>query len=330
MMGYEFANKEYLWLLLSVLPLIAWYVWKINKHDTSITVSGLNDYKTNKISYRAYLRHLLFALRVVSIAILIIALARPQSTETLPKTNVYGIDIVMTLDVSTSMHAMDLKPDRLEASKAIASKFIVGRTHDRVGLVVFSGESFTQCPITKDHKVVLNLLKDVKSGLLEDGTAIGMGIANAISRLKDSDAKSKIVILLTDGENNRGDIDPLTAAEIAQSFGVKVYTIGVGTIGQAPYPFDTPFGQQIQNVEVKIDEDMLKEIARMTGGRYFRATSNESLKSIYDEIDKLEKTKIEDYNYSKKNEEFLFFALVAFGLLMLEQLLRFTILRNIP
>lgn len=330
MMNYEYANGDLLWFLLILVPFIVWYILRINSHETSIHLSHISDYKTHKISIRAYLRHSLFALRMAALAFMIVALARPQSTEVLPKTNVYGIDIIMAMDVSTSMLAMDLQPDRLRASKSVAATFINGRPYDRIGLVVFAGESFTQCPVTKDQKVVLNLLHDIKSGLLEDGTAIGMGLANAVSRLKDSDAKSKVIILLTDGENNRGDIDPLTAAEIAQTFGIKVYTIGVGTIGKAPYPFETPFGTQVQNVDVKIDEGVLKEIARMTGGRYFRATNTENLKSIYEEIDQLEKTKIEDYNYSKKNEELLFFLLIGFGLLILEQVLRYTLFRNIP
>lgn len=330
MFEYEFLHKDFLWLLLLLVPIIAWYIWKINTHESSIHVSGINDFKIKTISIRAYLRHILFVLRIAALAFLIVALARPQSTETLPKTNVYGIDIVVALDVSTSMLAMDLKPDRLEASKSVASTFISGRSYDRIGLVLFASESFTQCPVTKDHKILLNLLKDVKTGQLEDGTAIGLGLANAVSRLKDSDAKSKVIILLTDGENNQGEIDPLTAAEIAQTFGIKVYTIGVGTMGEAPYPFDTPFGKQIQNIQVKIDEKLLKEIARLTGGKYYRATSNDKLKSIYSEIDMLEKTKIEDFNYSKKNEEFLFFALVALILIASEQILKYTIFRNIP
>ncbi|MBK8808573.1 MAG: VWA domain-containing protein [Bacteroidales bacterium] len=330
MLDFEYANKEFLWLLLILVPLIAWYILKINKHESSLTISSTSSFRTSKISFRTYLRHILFLFRVAALALLIVAMARPQSTETLPKTNVFGIDIAMALDVSTSMLAMDLKPDRLEAAKSVASTFITGRIYDRVGLVIFAGESFTQCPVTKDHKVVLNLLKDIKSGLLEDGTAIGMGLANCIARLKDSDAKSKVIILLTDGENNRGEIDPLTAAEMAQSFGIKVYTIGVGTIGEAPYPFETPFGTQVQNVPVKIDEDLLKEIARLTGGRYYRATNTDKLKEIYSEIDTLEKTKIEDYNYSKKNEEFLFFALIALALLAAELLLKYTLFKNIP
>lgn len=271
-----------------------------------------------------------FILRVLAIAILIVVLARPQSTNSWQNSSTEGIDIMMAVDVSSSMLAQDLKPNRLEAAKDVAASFINGRPNDNIGLVLFARESFTQCPLTTDHTVLLNLFKDIRSGLLEDGTAIGLGLANAVSRVKDSQAKSKVIILLTDGSNNAGEIAPVTAAEIAKSFGIRVYTIGVGTNGEAPYPFQTPFGTKYQNIKVDIDEGTLKEIAATTGGQYFRATDNKSLKQIYAEIDQMEKTKISVQEYSKKQEEYKNWALLVFGLLLLEILLRNTVLRNIP
>lgn len=241
-----------------------------------------------------------------------------------------GIDIVLAMDISTSMMAQDLKPNRLEASKDVASAFINGRPNDNIGLVVFAAESFTQCPLTTDHTVLLNLFKDVQPGIIQDGTAIGLGLANAVSRIKDSQAKSKVIILLTDGVNNQGEIAPVTAAEIAKTFGVRVYTIGVGTQGKAPYPFQTAFGVQYMDVDVEIDEPTLKQIAATTGGQYFRATDNASLKEIYSEIDKMEKTKISVQEYSKKQEEYKNWAILLFSLLLVEILLRNTLLRNIP
>jgi Ca-activated chloride channel family protein len=228
------------------------------------------------------------------------------------------------------MLAQDLKPNRLEAAKDVAAAFVNGRPNDNIGLVVFSGESFTQCPLTTDHTVLLNLFKDIQSGMIEDGTAVGLGLANAVSRIKDSQAKSKVIILLTDGSNNMGEIAPVTAAEIAKTFGIRVYTIGVGTQGEAPYPFQTAFGVQYQNVKVEIDEKTLNEIAVTTGGKYFRATDNASLKSIYSEIDQMEKVKISVQQYSKKQEEYKDLALLIFALLLMEILLRYTLFRNIP
>jgi len=236
----------------------------------------------------------------------------------------------LALDISGSMLAMDFKPDRLEASKDLAIQFISGRQTDRIGLVVFSGESFTQCPLTTDHKVLINLFREVKSGMIEDGTAIGLGLANAVNRLKDSNAKSKVVILLTDGVNNRGSIAPLTAADLANTFGIRVYTIGVGSMGNAPYPFNTVYGIQVQNVPVEIDEEILTQIADKTGGKYFRATNNEKLKMIYNEIDQLEKTKIDIREFTQKTEEYLKFVLFGLLLLFAELLVRYTVLRQIP
>lgn len=237
---------------------------------------------------------------------------------------------MLAMDISGSMLAQDLKPNRLEAAKDVAASFINGRPNDNIGLVVFSAESFTQCPLTTDHAVLLNLFKDIQSGMIQDGTAIGLGLANAVSRIKDSHAKSKVIILLTDGSNNAGEIAPVTAAEIAKTFGVRVYTIGVGTKGMAPYPFQTAFGVQYQNIPVEIDEATLKQIASTTGGQYFRATDNASLKEIYSEIDQMEKTKISVQEYSKKQEEYKNWALLVFALLLVEILLRNTLLRNIP
>jgi len=310
--------------------MIIWYILKFKKANASIKVSSLKGFELSGRNYKYYLMHLLFVIRLVVIALLIIVLARPQSTNRWETESTEGIDIVVALDVSTSMLAEDFKPNRLEASKDVAINFISGREDDRIGLVVFSGESFTQCPLTTDHAVLINLFKDVKSGIIEDGTAIGMGLANAINRLKDSKAISKVIILLTDGENNMGEIAPITAANLASTFGIRVYTIGVGTKGMAPYPFKTAFGTQYQNVEVKIDEDMLREIANTTGGKYYRATSNTKLKEIYEEIDKLEKSKIDVKHYSKKQEEFFWYAVFAVLFLVLEIFIRNAVLRNIP
>jgi Ca-activated chloride channel family protein len=272
---------------------------------------------------------MLFAFRVAAITLLIIVLARPQSTNKFQNISTEGIDIVLTLDISGSMLARDFKPDRLEASKNVATEFISGRPYDRIGLVVFSGESFTQCPLTSDHAVLINLLRDIESGMIEDGTAIGNGLATAVNRIKDSEAKSKVIILLTDGVNNRGDIAPATAADIAKTFGIRVYTVGVGTMGMAPYPVQTPFGLQYQNMPVEIDEAILKEISQVTGGMYFRATDNDKLVQVYREIDKLEKSKIDVRQFSRKDERYMLPAILAFILIGLEMLVRHTFFRNL-
>lgn len=326
-----FANPTYLYLLVLLIPMIGWYIWKLRKTQASIQVSSSQVFDSPEASsYKVYLRHVPFILRMAALALLIVVLARPQSTDNWQNTSTEGIDIVLTMDISSSMLAQDLKPNRLEAAKDVAASFINGRPNDNIGLVIFSGESFTQCPLTTDHTVLLNLFKDIQSGMIDDGTAIGLGLANAVSRIKDSQAKSKVIILLTDGSNNMGEIAPVTAAEIAKTFGIRVYTIGVGTQGTAPYPFQTAFGIQYQNVEVDIDEPTLKQISATTGGQYFRATDNSSLKEIYAEIDKMEKTKIQVQEFSKKQEEYKNWALLVLGLLLLEVLLRKTILRNIP
>ena len=276
------------------------------------------------------MRHLLFVARVFAIVFLVFALARPQSSSSWQTYNSEGIDIMLALDISGSMLARDFTPDRLEAAKEVATKFILERPQDRIGLVVFSGESFTQSPLTTDQAVLVNVMKDIESGMIEDGTAIGLGLANAVNRLKDSKAKSKVVILLTDGINNRGAIAPMTAAELAKTFGIRVYTIGVGSLGEAPYPVQTPFGVQLQRMPVEIDEDILTQIADMTGGKYFRATDNKKLEQIYKEIDQLEKSKVEVKHFSRKNEHFFYFALIGALLLILEALGRYTLLRKIP
>lgn len=326
-----FANPNYLYLLLLLIPLVAWYLYKLRKSQASLQVSSAEAFEApGATSWRVYLRHVPFVLRMVAIAVLIVVLARPQSTNSWQNSTTEGIDIVMAIDISTSMLAEDLKPNRLEAAKDVAASFINGRPNDNIGLVVFAAESFTQCPLTTDHGVLLNLFKDIQPGIIQDGTAIGVGLANAVSRIKDSQAKSKVIILLTDGVNNTGQVAPVTAAEIAKTFGIRVYTIGVGTQGEAPYPIPTAFGVQYQNIPVEIDEQILKQIASTTGGQYFRATDNASLKEIYSEIDQMEKTKISVQEFSKKQEEYKNWALLAFVLLLVEVLLRNTVLRNIP
>lgn len=326
-----FANPYYLYLLLLLIPMIGWYIYKLSKSQASLQVSSSEVFDLPQArSWRVHLRHVPFALRTVAVALLIVVLARPQSTNSWQNSSTEGIDIMLAMDISSSMLAEDLKPNRLEASKDVAASFINGRQNDNIGLVVFSAESFTQCPLTIDHTVLLNLFKDIQPGIIQDGTAIGLGLANAVSRIKDSQAKSKVIILLTDGVNNTGEIAPVTAAEIAKTFGIRVYTIGVGTQGEAPYPIQTAFGVQYQNIPVEIDEPALKQIAATTGGQYFRATDNASLKEIYQEIDQMEKTKISVQEFSKKQEEYKNWAILIFVLLLAELLLRNTILKSIP
>jgi Ca-activated chloride channel family protein len=326
-----FAHPHYLYLLLLLIPLVVWYIWRLRTKQASLQVSTMQAFDSGKTTtLKVVLRHLPFVLRMAAIALIIVILARPQSTNSWENRDSEGIDIMLTMDISGSMLAQDLKPNRLEAAKNVAASFINGRPNDNIGLVVFSGESFTQCPLTTDHAVLLNLFKDIQSGMIEDGTAIGLGIANAVSRIKDSKAISKVIILLTDGSNNMGEIAPVTASEIAKTFGIRVYTIGVGTRGEAPYPFQTPYGVQVRPMPVDIDEPTLKQVASTTGGQYFRATDNSSLKAIYEEIDKMEKTKINVQQFSKRQEEYLRIAILVFLLLAIELLLRNTVLRNIP
>ncbi len=324
-----FAEPLFLYLLAVVPAMIAFYLLKQQKTTASLRMPGLQQFAETTKTYRHFLRHAFFAFRTLSITLLIIVLARPQSTSKFQNVTTEGIDIVLTLDISGSMLARDFRPDRLEASKNVAIEFISGRPYDRMGLVVFSGESFTQCPLTTDHAVLINLLREIKSGMIEDGTAIGMGLATAVNRIKDSQAKSKVIILLTDGVNNRGEIAPATAAGIAKTFGIRVYTIGVGTQGMAPYPVNTPFGVQFQDMPVEIDEAILKEISETTGGKYFRATDNNKLVQVYNEIDKLEKSKIDVKQFSRKEEKFFIPALIAFCLLAFEILVRNTLFRNL-
>lgn len=329
MTGIKFAQPYFLLLLILIPLLVAWYVWRRDRNIASLTISGNQQLADFKKSFRHILRHILFVLRIVMLIVIILILARPQSTDRWQNVTTEGIDIMLVVDISGSMLARDFKPDRIEAAKNVATEFISGRTYDRLGLVVFSGESFTQCPLTTDHATLINLLREIKSGMIEDGTAIGMGVATAVNRLKDSDAESKVIILLTDGVNNRGAIDPLTAADLASTFNIKVYTIGVGSMGTAPYPVQTPFGTQLRNVEVEIDEDVLKEISARTGGNYYRATDNTTLLNIYREIDQLEKTKIDVREFNRKNEEYMPLAIAAVILLLLEMLARYILMRNL-
>ena len=326
--NWTFANPEYFYLLLIIPILWIWYFLYSKKRLSTLNISTTQNFKL--YSWKSYNKTILFFLRTFAIAFIIIAIARPQSTSSWQNSTTLGIDIVISMDISGSMLAQDLKPDRLEASKKVALEFISKRPNDRMGLVIFSGESFTQCPLTTDHQVLQNLFKDVKSGMIEDGTAIGMGLATAANRLKDSEAISKVIILLTDGVNNQGSIAPLTAAKIAEKFGIRVYTIGVGTEGFAPYPFKTPFGNTVyQDVEVKIDEKTLQDIAATTNGKYFRATSNKALEEIYLEIDQLERSKINVKEYSKKKEEFRILIYIAIALLLLEFYFRFFLFKSI-
>lgn len=324
-----FANKYIFLLLALVVVYIIWYIRKHNNIEPSVRVSDTSPYAAVGKTWREWLVHVPFVLRVVALTMIVIVLARPQSSDNWQNTEIEGINIMMTIDVSTSMLSEDLKPNRLEAAKDVAAQFINGRPNDNIGLTIFAGESFTQCPLTVDHEVLLNLFKNVQCGLVEDGTAIGLGIANAVTRLKDSKAKSKVIILLTDGTNNAGAVSPLTAAAIAKQFGIRIYTIGVGTNGEAPYPFQTAMGIRYQNIPVEIDEQVLREIASTAGGEYFRATSNSKLKEVYEEIDKLEKTKLNVREFSTKEEEYQPFALVALIAVILELALRATILRRI-
>lgn len=330
MFGYEFADPKYFLILVLLVPMILWYIFREKRSHADLQFSSLKAFRGMKHAGRVWLRHILFALKVLSVVFLVTALARPQSSNSWQTYTSEGIDIMLALDISGSMLARDFSPDRLEAAKDVATKFILERPQDKIGLVVFAGESFTQCPLTTDQAVLVNLMRDVHSGMIEDGTAIGLGLANAVNRLKDSSGKSKVVILLTDGVNNRGMIAPVTAAELAKTYGIRVYTIGVGTYGEAPYPVQTPFGIQLQNVTVEIDEAVLQQIAAITGGQYFRATDNDKLKQIYQEIDQLEKTKIEVKHFSKKQEQYFWFALTGMLLLVAEGVLRYTVLRKIP
>lgn len=323
----SFAEPQYFWILIIIPFLVAWRIIRRNKLTGTFKLSTIKDISPNLL---AKFRDTPYFLKIIAIIFIITALARPQSSLSWQDVTTEGIDIIVALDISGSMMAEDFKPNRLEASKDVAKEFISDRPYDRIGLVVYSGESFTQCPLTTDHDVLLNLFDDVQNGMIQDGTAIGMGLATAVSRLKDSDAISKVAILLTDGSNTTGSIPPLTAAEIAKEFGVRVYTIGVGSNGTAKMPYIDQFGRKIyQNVPVRIDEKTLNTIAETTGGQYFRATSKNNLEEIYEEIDKLEKSKIEVTEYKKKSEKFLPFTIAAGILLLIAFILKNTIFRSI-
>lgn len=311
-----FDNPKAFLLLLLLVPLIIWYVRKWRNTTAAIQVSDIKRLAGIHTSGKVWLRHLAFAMQLLAITMLITALARPQSTNRWKNVTSEGIDIVIALDISGSMLAADFKPNRLEAAKEVGAEFVAGRPNDRIGLVVFAAESFTQCPLTTDHATLINLIKNVKTGMITDGTAIGMGLATAVNRLRNSKSPSKVIILITDGVNNQGSIAPMTAAEIAKTFGIRVYTIGVGTRGMAPYPVQTPFGIQYQDMEVEIDEPLMQQIAQLTGGKYFRATNNQKLREVYKEIDRMEKTRIEVKEYKKREEEYFNFGLAAFVVLL--------------
>lgn len=327
----QLAHPGVLWLFLIYVPLIAWYVWKRNTSHPSLSISTTAPFQNIKRPFRQYLLHGLFVLRLLAIGCLIIVLARPQTRDSWRTSKTEGTDMVIALDISSSMLARDFKPDRLEAAKKIAAKFINGRENDNMGLVVFAGEAFTGVPMTTDRATLTNYVNALNREMLEDGTAIGDGLATSINRIKEGKAKSKSIILLTDGSNNTGIVAPLTAAEIARKMGIKVYTIGVGTNGTAPYPQINMFGRiEYVPMPVVIDENTLKEIARVTGGKYFRATGNKVLSEIFDEIDKLEKTELDVRHFSHTEDCYMPWALLALGLFLLELILRNTYLRTTP
>ena len=326
-----FEYPKLLWLLVVPALLVLHYIWlELAGRHPHLRVSTAVPWKLRGTSFMAVLRHVPFVLRIFALCMIVVAIARPRSSEKMEKIDTEGIDIVLAMDVSTSMLARDLTPDRLNASKDIAIEFISQRPSDRMGIVVFAGESFTQCPLTTDRATLINLMKEVQTDLIEDGTAIGNGLATAVARMKDSDAKSRVIILLTDGVNNRGEISPQMAAEIAKTYGVRVYTIGVGKEGMAPYPVMTPWGVEIQQVKVEIDEKLLSEIAESTGGRYFRATDNTKLAEIYSEINQMEKARTTVDSFPIYKELFGKYALLALLALLLELVLNWFVIRRLP
>lgn len=326
-----FEYPHLLWLLVIPALLIVHYIYlELCGRRPHLRVSDIRYWKAGGKSVLSYLRHAPMLLRTVALSMIIIAIARPRSSSKMDKIDTEGIDIVLAMDVSTSMLARDFTPDRISAAKDIAIEFISQRPSDRIGIVVFAGESYTQCPLTTDRATLINLMKEIQTGLIEDGTAIGNGLATAVARMQGSDAKSRVVILLTDGVNNRGEITPQTAADIAKTYGIRVYTIGVGANGTAPYPVITPWGVQMQDVEVEIDEDLLKGIAETTGGRYFRATDNTKLSEIYSEINKMEKARTTIDSFPVYKELFMDFALVALVCLLLEVVFNAFILKRLP
>ena len=323
-----FEYPKLLWLLVIPALLLLHYLWmELRGRRPHLRVSTAAPWLKGGTSALAVIRHLPFALRLAALSLIIVAIARPRSSTEIEKIDTEGIDIVLAMDVSTSMLARDFKPDRISAAKDIAIEFIAQRPSDRMGIVVFAGESYTQCPLTTDRATLINLMKEVQTGLIEDGTAIGNGLATAVARMKDSDAKSRVVILLTDGVNNSGEIAPQTAAEIAKTYGIRVYTIGVGANGMAPYPVMTPWGMDVQQMQVEIDEKLLQEIADVTGGRYFRATDNTKLSEIYSEINKMEKARTTIDSFPVYKELFGKYALAALICLLLEFLIRVAIRR---
>lgn len=326
------ANPQYLWLFLIYIPLIVWYVLKQKKANPTLEVSTTMPFDKLQASWKVYLRHIMFIVKLLAIGALIIILCRPQTNDRWQTSETEGTDIVVALDVSTSMLARDFKPDRFEAAKDVASQFIAGRETDNIGIVVFAGESFTLVPMTTDKSVLMNYIQDIKMGIIEDGTAIGDGLATSINRIKDGKAKSKSIILLTDGSNNTGVVAPLTAAEIAKKYGIKIYTIGVGKNGEALYPVGQNYygKMEYQLMPVVIDEATLKSIASTTGGKYFRATDKSVLKEIFNEIDKLEKTQMDVKQFSHTEDDYMPWALLLLALVVFEILIRHTLLREIP
>ena len=326
-----FEYPKLLWLLVIPALLVLHYIYlELSERHPHLRVSTSVPWMASGRSFMAMLRHVPFLLRIFALSMIIVAIARPRSSEEMERIDTEGIDIILAMDVSTSMLARDLTPDRISASKDIAIEFIAQRPTDRMGIVVFAGESFTQCPLTTDRATLINLMKDVQTDLIEDGTAIGNGLATAVARMKDSDAKSRVVILLTDGVNNRGEISPQMGAEIAKTYGVRVYTIGVGKEGMAPYPVMTPWGVEVQNVKVEIDEALLAEIAESTGGRYFRATDNTKLAEIYSEINKMEKARTTVDSFPIYKELFGKYALLALLAILLELVFNWFIIRRLP
>ena len=328
----EFASPKILWFLLLLLPLVGYYIYRTRQGGASVVVSTTETVRRAPRTFRYYLRHIPFVLRCAALSLIVIAIARPQSAEHYTNTTTEGIDIVLAVDVSTSMLAKDFIPDRLSVAKEVASEFISNRTGDRIGIVVFAGESFTQSPLTTDQSSLQTMLGRITSGVIEDGTAIGNGLATSINRLRESDSKSKVVILLTDGVNNRGEISPLTAAKIAKDMGIKVYTIGIGKRGTAPYPVFDERGREVDvvNMKVEIDEKMLRNIASQTGGEYFRATDKKTLEAIYEQINTLEKSRVEVENRTTLHEEYLVFVLWALAALLLEFIINRVVLKRIP
>jgi len=324
--GIEFANPYFFLLLLVIIPVVAWRYFFRKKMQASLTVPTVAAIEKAGKTWKVRLRWMPACLLGLAYTLLVVALARPQSSFRLSDVEVEGVDIVLALDISGSMKAMDFRPNRLEACKKVAEEFIKGRPTDRIGLVVYAGEAYTQCPVTSDHNTLLGMLQKVKFDIIEDGTAIGDGLGTAINRLRESEAKSKIIILLSDGVNNSGYLDPYSAAEIAKNMNIKVYTIGAGTNGQAPYP--TPYGTMMMNTE--IDEQLLKAIAQETGGKYFRATNNDKLKAVYEEIDKMEKTILNETIYENKADAFFLFLFTGVLLFMVYLLLRYTVFRTYP